>query len=237
MKNYSIKLFSLFILITVTGSVVASQINNKRIGDPIDDLTDQPPGKKSYQSRSDSRMLITSLLSSISSNSVSPNPLANISAKKKFQCAWAGCTSSFANSGHLTNHIRTHTGERPYQCTWAGCTSSFAQSGHLTTHMRRHTGERPHQCTWAGCASAFIESGDLTNHMRTHTGERPHKCTWAGCTSSFAKSDNLARHMRTHTGERPHQCIRKKSNSTVENEEDKNVSNEDQQTITTFRGE
>jgi hypothetical protein len=116
--------------------------------------------------------------------------------KKPFKCDHEGCTSAFAQSGHLNRHKRTHTGEKPFKCDHGGCTSAFAQSGHLVVHKRTHTGEKPFKCE--GCTSAFAQSVDLDKHKRTHTGEKPFKCDYEGCTTAFAQSGHLVRHMKRY---------------------------------------
>ena len=118
--------------------------------------------------------------------------------EKPFKCD--KCDAAFAHRSTLANHERTHTGEKPFQCD--KCDAAFAMRGNLDRHMRTHTGERPFQCD--KCDKAFAQSGCLDAHRRTHTGERPYKCSV--CNKAFAESGNLDKHERTHTGEKPHKC-------------------------------
>jgi len=112
------------------------------------------------------------------------------------------CDYSTTNSGHLTNHKRTHTGEKPFECD--DCDKSFAQSGILTRHKRTHTGEKPFECD--ECDYKCSVSHNLTNHKRTHTGEKPYECDFDGCDHKCSQGSALTTHIRTHTGEKPYAC-------------------------------
>lgn len=82
-----------------------------------------------------------------------------------FACTW--CPKKFATSGHLKQHVRTHTGDRPFPCGW--CDKAFAQCGDLKRHERIHTGEKPFQCKT--CGKAFAQCGNLKKHERIHARE------------------------------------------------------------------
>jgi hypothetical protein len=77
-------------------------------------------------------------------------------------CAW--CPKKFVTSGHLKQHVRTHTGDRPFPCSW--CDKAFAQCGDLKRHERIHTGEKPFECK--SCGKAFAQCGNLKKHERIH---------------------------------------------------------------------
>jgi hypothetical protein len=55
---------------------------------------------------------------------------------KGFPCRF--CSQLYQSTGSKNRHEMTHTGEKPYVCDFPGYTSTFAQSGHLTTHKRTH---------------------------------------------------------------------------------------------------
>lgn len=117
-----------------------------------------------------------------------------------FKCPM--CPYRFAQSSHVTVHIRTHTGERPFKCSH--CPKRFSRSDTLHVHTRTHTGEKPYKCSV--CPRRFTRNGDVTVHQRTHTGEKPYKCSQ--CSKCFAQSSHVRAHERAHTGEKPFECPR-----------------------------
>ncbi|XP_078099901.1 uncharacterized protein LOC144512827 [Sander vitreus] len=118
--------------------------------------------------------------------------------KRPFSCSV--CKRGFIKSGNLQKHMRIHTGEKPFSCSV--CNKAFTERGHLVTHMRIHTGEKPFSCSV--CKKAFTERGHLKAHMRIHTGERPFSCSV--CNKAFIQNGHLQKHMILHTGEKPFSC-------------------------------
>lgn len=51
-----------------------------------------------------------------------------------YVCDFPGCGKSFAITGALTIHKRTHNGDKPFKCTY--CDRGFAESSNLSKHVR-----------------------------------------------------------------------------------------------------
>ena len=138
-----------------------------------------------------------------SSSSSTSRPCLN----KSHQCPH--CPYLAKRSGHLNDHIRTHTGEKPYLCE--ECGQSYTQSTGLSRHVRiKHSTDQAkvYQCP---LCPYFTKHGpaNLRRHILTHTGEKPYLCEVCG--HSFAQSGNLNTHMRSkhsakvyQTGEKRH---------------------------------
>ena len=65
----------------------------------------------------------------ISDNLLPPSYLGD---QRRYVCQY--CTRGFSRSGHLIQHMRTHTGERPYPCQF--CCKAFTQSSALNRHLK-----------------------------------------------------------------------------------------------------
>jgi len=118
-------------------------------------------------------------------------------AKKKYQCAFAGCENSYSKPCRLEEHERSHTGEvslpfkfshliyggwlnrvdrkRPFVCTT--CNKSYLRETHLQAHLRSHLpdSDRPFECPEEGCSKRFWTVQHLKAHESTHKGEKPWK--------------------------------------------------------------
>lgn len=108
--------------------------------------------------------------------------------EKPYKCCF--CEKTFAQSGELTKHRRTHTGEKPYVCSTCGKT--FICGANMKRHMRTHTGDKPHVCSY--CTKSYYLSKNLKVHMRIHTGERPYKCS--SCEKTFTCLSTLKWHTK-----------------------------------------
>ena len=55
----------------------------------------------------------------------------------KHQCPHSGCDLSFASSGNLKNHLRTHAQVKPFICRYPKCLGySAASKGMVVSHVR-----------------------------------------------------------------------------------------------------
>ena len=128
---------------------------------------------------------------------------------RAYVCNYEGCTESYKQAAHLTQHIRKHLDLKPFVCSVCGYAAR--QSAHLMTHMLRHTGELPHvceQCPENVERRAFTTPQQLQIHIRRyHTGQRPYVCPQPECQKEgYASLGAMLRHERTHCPVYNHIC-------------------------------
>lgn len=121
-----------------------------------------------------------------------PNASTTHKARKRYQCAIAGCGKAFYQKTHLEIHTRAHTGVKPFACKELSCGQRFSQLGNLKTHERRHTGERPYHCDI--CGKTFAQHGNVRAHKIVHTAAKPFTCKLDGCNKQFTQLGNLKSH-------------------------------------------
>ncbi|KAI1690598.1 zinc-finger double domain-containing protein [Ditylenchus destructor] len=85
-----------------------------------------------------------------------------VGGEKRHKCGF--CHYATNNTGHLTDHIRTHTGEKPFKCIF--CSYASATRTTLMIHTRTHTGEKPFKCS--ECSYACAQNSNLKHHLRIY---------------------------------------------------------------------
>ncbi|KAF5331476.1 hypothetical protein D9758_015497 [Tetrapyrgos nigripes] len=90
-----------------------------------------------------SHILVTGHFNASCATKTSPKPrhcnsICVVILKRNHTSAiFPGCGKSFAITGALTIHKRTHNGHKPFKCTF--CERAFAESSNLSKHLRTHT--------------------------------------------------------------------------------------------------
>ena len=99
------------------------------------------------------------------------------------------CGKSFAQSGTLTNHARTHLAIN-YPCKY--CFKVLKHPSSLRLHERQHTRKNMSKCDV--CGTEFTRKSTLILHMETHSKEK-HVCHICG---KSLKSTSMYAHLKSH---------------------------------------
>lgn len=116
------------------------------------------------------------------------------------------CPATFKRTGHLTQHIRSHTGEQPHVCDFEGCTKRFSRKDNLRRHKLSHNPKSyDFKCSRSDCGKTFSTKQHLQRHESLHERPTPFSCDLCG--AQFAKKRLLGEHnAREHKGQLPYIC-------------------------------
>ncbi|KAH8856786.1 Zinc finger protein 709 [Schistosoma japonicum] len=154
---------------------------------------------------------LSSISSTVQTNSVSSNPVASIS-----ETCVSPLTTVLSPLPTLPEEILLKidpslgdppppphadiTITKPYQCDI--CFKRYSGLKSLKNHKLTHSDIRPHKCSI--CGKAFLRADKMRLHEISHLNVKPFEC--ATCKQRFTRSDKLKIHHRTHTGVRPYAC-------------------------------
>lgn len=117
--------------------------------------------------------------------------------KKIFQCAFDGCTETFARrqacKTHFFNHKATSYIQKGFSCKF--CQKAFHVASAVERHERVHTGDKPFKCDQKGCEKAFSQREMLKRHKLIHLSidDAPFACNI--CDKKFRQKEPLRRHI------------------------------------------
>lgn len=114
----------------IGSSVIHSEVQHSENRQTIsnDVLSDH----QTTSSKSDSKTLLHNSDIIISKPNQASSNEENQSETRRYVCQY--CNRGFSRSGHLMQHLRTHTGERPYSCQY--CMKAFTQTSALNRHLK-----------------------------------------------------------------------------------------------------
>ena len=111
----------------------------------------------------------------------------NNSEEGKWQCKT--CNKTFAQSGGLFMHKKSHESKREFKCDICG--NEYNYKSVLKKHMLIHDGVKPYKC--GECEKSFDCQSLLVNHQGVHTGDKPFKCD--KCGTGYTWKSNLKYHI------------------------------------------
>lgn len=147
--------------------------------------------KKKHKNDSTKAPIVCAICNQTFSRASSLARHRSVHTKKRVECNL--CGRHIAETS-LDEHLYRHKGIKPHKCEL--CLKTFARSGELTAHNRTHTGQKPFKCEIENCDRAYSHGSDLKRHHFGAHGIYYKKFSCPICERIYPENKFLKKHMR-----------------------------------------